>query len=107
MDLTYEMLLLFTWSIMSRGSHLCGCVIHDFFGCQITFVPHQELVDVLAGVSVDLLQPLFDVVERFLIRNIVNDYDSVGPAIITEIRRRELNLDKLVSRFNNPLTRNN
>ena len=43
--------------------YLLGCVVYDFFGGQITFVANQQLINGLAGKSVDFLKPLFDVVK--------------------------------------------
>ena len=42
-------------------AHLCCRIINDLLRRQIRLVPHQQLVDTLNGVSVDLLQPLLDV----------------------------------------------
>ena len=63
-------------------THLRGGVIYHFFGSQITFVSDEELVDVLARVSVDLLQPLLHVVERLLVRHVVHHDDPVRPAVV-------------------------
>ena len=63
-------------------THLCGGVIYHFFGSQITFISDEELVDVLARVSVDLLQPLLHVVERLLVRHVVHHDDPVRPAVV-------------------------
>lgn len=47
-------------------AHLgCG-VIHDFLGGEVTLVAHQEFIDILAGVAIYLLQPLFHVSVGFL-----------------------------------------
>ena len=43
------------------------CVVHHLLGSQVTLVAHQQLVDVLAGVAVDLLEPLLHVVVRLLL----------------------------------------
>lgn len=43
----------------------CGAVYH-LLGGEVTLVAHQELVDVLAGIAVNLLQPLFHVGVRLL-----------------------------------------
>ena len=42
------------------------CVVHHLLGSQVTLVAHQQLVDVLAGVAVYLLEPLLHVVEGLL-----------------------------------------
>ena len=69
--------------MFSYHSYLGGGPIDDFFGCQITLVADQEFVDSFACVAFDFLQPLLDVVERFLIRHVVNYYDTMSPSVIT------------------------
>ena len=46
-----------------RPSHLCRCVVDDLLGGQVGLVADEELVHVLSGIAVNLLQPLLDVVE--------------------------------------------
>ena len=43
--------------------YLCHCVLDDLLIRHIGLVAYEKLVDALGGVSVDLLQPLLDVVE--------------------------------------------
>eukprot|EP00964_Phaeocystis_antarctica_P105933 scaffold70910_cov69-Phaeocystis_antarctica.AAC.7 len=43
---------------------------------------HQQLVDVLTGVFVDLLKPALDVVERVEVRDVVHDDDAVSAAVV-------------------------
>ncbi|MEQ2207986.1 hypothetical protein XENOCAPTIV_022400, partial [Xenoophorus captivus] len=52
-----------------RTAYLGCSVVHHLFGGQVALVADQQLVDVLAGVAVDLLQPLLDVVEGLLWMN--------------------------------------
>ena len=54
-------------------AHLCCLVIHYFLCCQITLVAHQQLVDILICISINLIQPLLDIVETFLVCDIVYD----------------------------------
>ena len=49
---------------------------------KIALVSDEKLVDVFAGVAIDFVQPLFNVVEGFLVGNVVNDDDSVCPSVI-------------------------
>ena len=62
--------------------YLCSGVVHDLLGGEIALVPHQQFVDALAGVPVDLLQPLLHVVEGLLVRHVVHHDDTVGAAIV-------------------------
>lgn len=55
---------------------------HNTFPGQIGFISHQKLVHVLRRIAIDLVQPLLYIVERFLIRDVVNNDDSVGTAIV-------------------------
>lgn len=61
-------------------------VVHHLLHGQITFVPYEQFVDVLARVALDLLQPLLHVVERLLVRAIVHYDDAVRAPVI---RRRD------------------
>jgi hypothetical protein len=49
-------------------SNLGSCVVDHLLCGEIALVTHEQLVDVLGGVSVNLLQPLLHVVERVLLR---------------------------------------
>lgn len=49
-----------------RPAHLgCG-VVHDLLGGEVTLVAYQEFIDILTGVAIYLLQPLFHVGVGFL-----------------------------------------
>lgn len=58
---------------------------NDAFGGEVGFVADQKLVDILRGVSIDFVQPLFDVVKGLLIRDVVDDNDPVRASVV---RRR-------------------
>lgn len=64
------------------SSYLGNCVLHDLLVRHIALVAYEELVDTLCGISVDLLQPLLDVVEGIHIGDIVNDADAVRAAVV-------------------------
>lgn len=50
-----------------RSSAHLGCgVVHHLLCGEVTLVAHEQLVHVLAGITVDLLQPLFNIVEGLL-----------------------------------------
>ena len=68
--------------IVDISTHLCHSVLNDLLVGHIGLVTHQQLVDALGGISVDLLQPLLHVVERVHIRDIVDDADTVGAAVV-------------------------
>ena len=55
---------------------------YDPLGRQVGLVTHQELVDVLASVSINLVQPLLHVVEGLVIGNVVYYDDAVSATII-------------------------
>lgn len=63
-------------------TYLGDCVLHDLLVRHIALVAHEELVDALGGVSVDLLEPLLDVVERVHVGDIVDDADAVSAAVV-------------------------
>lgn len=47
-------------------AHLSCGVVHDFLGGEVTLVANQEFIDILTGVAIYLLQPLFHVSVGFL-----------------------------------------
>lgn len=68
---------------MSISTYLRCCIVYYFLCGQITFVPHQQLVDVFTGITVYLLQPLFYIIERLLgdkrtVSKTLNQEDSSG-----------------------------
>ena len=69
---------------LEHGVYLRSCIVDDLLCGQITFVANKQLVDRFAGISIDFLKPLFDVVKRLLICDVVNHDDAMCAAIITE-----------------------
>ena len=61
---------------------LGSVVFHHAFRSQIWFVSHQQFVHTLVCISINLIQPLFDVVEAFLISDVENDNDAVCAAVV-------------------------
>lgn len=49
---------------------------------KIGFISDKEFVYILSCISVNFVQPLFYIVERFLISNIVDDDNAMGTSII-------------------------
>ena len=66
--------------------NLRSLVLDDFLLYQIALVADEQLVDTFGSVSINLLQPLFDVVKRIVVRHIVDDND---PVCATVVRRRD------------------
>lgn len=63
-------------------SDLCNRVLYDLLVRHIGFVAYEKLVDTLCGVSVNLLKPLLDVVERVHVSDIVHDADTVSATVV-------------------------
>ena len=63
-------------------TYLRNCVLHDLLVRHIALVAYEQLVDTICSVSVNLLQPLLDVVERVHVRNIVDDADAMGASVV-------------------------
>jgi hypothetical protein len=61
---------------------LRDCVLNHLLVRHIALVAHQQLVDALGCVSIDLLQPLLHVVEGVHVRHIVDDADAVCAPIV-------------------------
>lgn len=66
------------WLLLYHG----GGVVNHFLCCQIAFVADQQLVNAFAGVTFDFLQPLLNVVKRFLVCAIVHNNNTVSATII-------------------------
>ena len=64
------------------GSNLCNGVLHDFLVLHIALVANQQLVYTLSSVSVNLLEPLLDVVERVHVGDVVNDADTMSATVV-------------------------
>ena len=63
-------------------THLCNSIFNNFLIWHITLVSYQKFVYTFCCISINLLKPLFDIVERVHIGNIVNNTDSVCATII-------------------------
>ena len=63
-------------------SYLGDCVLDNLLVRHIALVAHQKLVDALSSVTVNLLQPLLDVVEAVHIGDVVDDADTVSTAVV-------------------------
>jgi len=57
-------------------------VVNNLLVSQVTLVANQQLIDVLAGVAINFLQPLFDIVEGLLVGDVVDDNDTVGAPVV-------------------------
>lgn len=58
---------------MVSAAYLCCLGVDNFFRCQITLVANKQLVHVLIGISVNLVEPLLDVVKAFLISDVIHN----------------------------------
>jgi hypothetical protein len=67
---------------MKSRAHLCNGVLNHLLICHIRFVAHEELVDALGSVTIDLLEPLLHVVERVHVGDIVNNADAVRAPVV-------------------------
>jgi len=50
--------------IISAVTNLSHSVLDDFLVCDVALVSNEELIDTFSGITVDLLQPLLNVIER-------------------------------------------
>lgn len=57
-------------------------VLDDLLVSHIALVTYKQLVDAVGGVTVDLLEPLLDVVERIHVGNIIDDADTVSATVV-------------------------
>ena len=52
------------------------------FAGQIALIAHEQLVDIVVGVAVNLVQPLLHVVIRLQVGGVVDDDDAVCAAVV-------------------------
>ena len=74
-------------SLQERDANLIGkrlrrLVVHRPLRREVALVTHQQLVHVLVGVPVDLVEPLLDVVEGLRVRHVVHHDDAVSAAVV-------------------------
>jgi hypothetical protein len=50
-------------NVMRRREYLCDGVFNYFLVAHIGLVSHEKLVDSLSSISINLLKPLFDIIE--------------------------------------------
>jgi hypothetical protein len=63
-------------------TYLCDRVLNHLLVGHIALVANQELVHTLGGVSVNLLEPLLDIVEAVHVGDIVDNADTVSTTIV-------------------------
>ena len=64
------------------GAYLGYSVLDNLLVGHIALVTDKQLVDALGSVSINLLKPLLDVVERVHVGNIVDDADAVSATVV-------------------------
>lgn len=77
-------------------SYIGGLEVHHLLLDQVALIAHQELIDPLGRVPVNLLKPLLDVIESFLVSDVVDYDDAVGASVV---RRRDRSESLLSSRI--------
>jgi len=68
--------------VLSIEAYLRDSVFNNLLVCHIALVAYEKLVHTLGGVTVDLLQPLLDVVEAVHVGDIVHNTDTMGAAVV-------------------------
>ena len=64
------------------GKGFCLVKLDLPLAVHVALVSDEQLVDVLARVLVDLIQPLLDIVEALAVRDVVHDDDAVRAAVV-------------------------
>ena len=62
--------------------YLGNGVVNDLLVGQVTLVSDQQFVDAFRGVTINLREPLLDVVEGVLVCHIIDDNDTVCAAVV-------------------------
>ena len=55
---------------------------NDTLSFEIAFITYEKLVNVFAGIPVNFVQPLLDIVEGLIVRYIIDDDDAVGSSVV-------------------------
>ena len=63
---------------------ICGQLL---LRCQVTLALNEEVVDTVGNMLVDLTHPSLHIVERFLVRDIVDHGDVVCAVSVVHVRR--------------------
>jgi hypothetical protein len=63
-------------------SYLGNSVLNRSLIGHVALISDQQLVDAFGGVSIDLLKPLLDIVERVHVSHIVDDTNAVGASVV-------------------------
>ena len=64
------------------GNYLGHSVLDNFLIRHIALVSNQEFIYTLCGISVNLLKPLLDIIERVHVGDIVDDANAMCAAIV-------------------------
>jgi hypothetical protein len=80
--------------------NLCSIVVDSLLVCQITLIANQELVNTFSSISVDFLQPLLDIAEGFLVRDIVNNDNTMGTSVVRRSDGSETLLTSSIPLYN-------
>lgn len=68
-------------------------------GGQIGLVTNQQLVDIVRCISVNLVEPLLDVVETLQVSDVINYNNTMGAAVVAGCDRSEALLTSSVPLF--------
>lgn len=63
-------------------TNLRHSILHDLLILHIALVANKQLVDTLSSVTIDFLQPLFDVVEGVHVRHIIDNTNAMGTTVV-------------------------
>ncbi len=62
--------------------YICSLKIDNLLFSQIALISNKQFVDTFGCISINFLKPLLDIVEGFLISNIINDNNAMSSAIV-------------------------
>jgi len=70
------------WNRKLIREFLGNAVFDNFLVRQIRLIPNEQLINAFRRVSINFLQPLLHICKRIVVRNVVNDDDTVGPPVV-------------------------
>ena len=68
--------------VVDTVAYLCDLVVNHLLVRHIALVAHEQLVHAFGGVTINLLQPLLDVVEGVHVGHVVDDADAMRATVV-------------------------
>ena len=80
-------------------------MLNNLLGCKITLVTYQELVNIFICISVNLVEPLFDIIEALLVSYIIYNLTFASQLVLLYVSKYQVAMQKtkLARTYNYPM----